>query len=81
MYVGPYIIAWADGKKILIRIGINGSKYLNTKTLFSKEFEFQARHIGPREHDQRQMLDELGFKVCHHFCNVTMIYNILILCQ
>jgi len=44
-------------------IGFSGLRCLNTKALFSKETEFQSRHIGPREHDQRQMLDELGFKV------------------
>lgn len=34
----------------------------NIKKLFSKENEFQSRHIGPRESDQKQMLDLLGFK-------------------
>ncbi|XP_071444375.1 glycine dehydrogenase (decarboxylating), mitochondrial [Hetaerina americana] len=30
--------------------------------LFPKREEFQSRHIGPREHDQIEMLDLLGFK-------------------
>ena len=34
---------------------------------FKKNFplreEFQARHIGPREHEQKEMLDTLGINV------------------
>ena len=35
----------------------------NTDEFFSKKNEFASRHIGPRESDQQQMLELLGFKV------------------
>jgi hypothetical protein len=31
--------------------------------LFPRHEEFPARHIGPREHEQTQMLELLGFRV------------------
>lgn len=31
--------------------------------MFPKD-EFQSRHIGPRDFEQREMLDFLGYKVC-----------------
>lgn len=31
--------------------------------LFPKREEFPARHIGPRDHEQTQMLELLGFRV------------------
>jgi hypothetical protein len=31
--------------------------------LFPRREEFPARHIGPREHEQTQMLELLGFRV------------------
>lgn len=31
--------------------------------LFPKREEFQSRHIGPRDHEQLQMLQTIGFKV------------------
>ncbi|KAL0277890.1 UNVERIFIED_CONTAM: hypothetical protein PYX00_005011 [Menopon gallinae] len=48
-------------QNLVLKAGfVNDIKSINN--LFSKENEFQSRHIGPRESDQRQMLDLLGFK-------------------
>lgn len=35
----------------------------NMSKLLSQKEEFQTRHIGPREHEQIEMLRLIGFKV------------------
>lgn len=35
----------------------------NLEKFFPEREEFQSRHIGPREHDQVDMLKTLGFQV------------------
>lgn len=35
----------------------------NLEGLLPQKDEFQVRHIGPREHEQTQMLKTIGFKV------------------
>jgi len=39
------------------------SQRQNMKKLLPQKEEFQARHIGPREHEQIEMLRLIGFKV------------------
>ncbi|KAG8233461.1 hypothetical protein J437_LFUL013747 [Ladona fulva] len=41
---------------------IVSQKQNDIEKLFPKREEFQSRHIGPREQDQTEMLDSLGFK-------------------
>lgn len=36
----------------------------STESAFPTKVDFPARHIGPREHDIKEMLNFLGFKVC-----------------
>lgn len=38
---------------------------MNIDKLLSQKEEFQARHIGPREHEQMEMLRLIGFKVTY----------------
>lgn len=37
----------------------------NLDKLLPQKEEFQARHIGPREHEQMEMLRLIGFKVIY----------------
>lgn len=40
-------------------------------SLLPKADDFAERHIGPRRHDQQQMLSMLGFKVSHTTASTT----------
>jgi hypothetical protein len=40
--------------------------------LFPRCEEFPARHIGPREHEQTQMLELLGFRVSNKLVSTVM---------
>lgn len=54
----------------------------NVDKLLPQKEEFQARHIGPREHEQIEMLRLIGFKVTYT-CEI-FLYNekkILVYCS
>lgn len=42
---------------------LSSSQKQNMSKLLPQKEEFQARHIGPREHEQIEMLRLIGFKV------------------
>lgn len=44
---------------------LSSSHRQNISKLFLQKEEFQARHIGPREHEQIEMLRLIGFKVIY----------------
>ncbi|XP_046617815.1 glycine dehydrogenase (decarboxylating), mitochondrial isoform X1 [Neodiprion virginianus] len=56
LHTQKYTIKYA---RALVSNSINLS---NFEKLFPKREEFQVRHIGPREHEQFEMLETIGFK-------------------
>lgn len=54
-----------------------GTQALKFDNLF-REREFQSRHIGPRDHEQLEMLKTIGFKVKFN-CVIVIILDLLIL--
>lgn len=46
----------------------------NLDKLLPQKEEFQARHIGPREHEQMEMLKLIGFKVTYT-CEIFSFIN------
>lgn len=44
-------------------LALCSARMSNLEKLFPKREEFQTRHIGPREHEQLEMLQTIGFKV------------------
>lgn len=54
-------------KKILKFVRSQVTSAAATDKIFKKQDDFPARHIGPREHEQTQMLELLGFRVSNIF--------------
>ena len=63
-------------KKILNFLRSQVTSAATTDKIFKKQDDFQARHIGPREHEQTQMLELLGFRVSIYL-NQTNNYRII----
>lgn len=55
------------GKNSVLRyargLALSNVRKEKVEKLFSKNDEFQIRHIGPREYEQLEMLKTIGFKV------------------
>ena len=58
------ILRAQEGVKRHVRgLKLNHAQTDKFEKLFPPREEFEARHIGPRVHDQKHMLKMLGFKV------------------
>jgi len=44
---------------------LNNLQKQNLEKLLPRQEEFQTRHIGPREYEQIEMLQTIGFKVIY----------------
>lgn len=55
----------------------SSARAANLEKLFPKREEFQTRHIGPREHEQIQMLQTIGFKSLEELTQSAVPANII----
>ncbi|XP_012257919.2 glycine dehydrogenase (decarboxylating), mitochondrial [Athalia rosae] len=57
---------------------ISSARFSNLEKLFPKREEFQVRHIGPRKHEQLQMLETIGFKSLEELTQSAVPANIFL---
>lgn len=59
------------------RLATSNGRMKNIERLLPQKDEFQVRHIGPREHDQIDMLKTIGFKSLEELTEAAVPANIL----
>ncbi|XP_043268049.1 glycine dehydrogenase (decarboxylating), mitochondrial [Venturia canescens] len=71
------LLRMRSGAKNHVRfLSLNNSSYSKFENLFPYREEFQSRHIGPRDHEQQEMLEFVGFKSLEELTKTAVPSNI-----